>query len=425
MKSNQLKAASLRAKAPGRYTDGGGLMLLVKESGARSWVLRVMVNGVRRDIGLGSVELDERKPGPVTDALEALPIGRRKVLTLREARLKASEGRALIKAGVDPVAEWEKQSVVVPTFEGKARDYHEANKANWRNEKHRAQWLSTLEDYAFPTLGQKRVDEIDAGDISRALGSIWLSKPETADRTQQRICAVLTAAKAARERKDAVPTAKEIKEGLPRRSETNSRQEEHFAAMDYRRIPALIQAIRASAVTTARLALLFTFYTCARSGEVRGMTWDEVDFEAATWTIPAERMKKGRAHVVPLSGSALAILREVQPLSSGKARAIVFPGNGGTAMSDATMAKAFKLAGGEGFTVHGTVRSGFRDWCGETQSGVPGPVAEAVLAHKIKDKTERSYHRSSYLDQRKPLMTIWAQHLDGSNNVVELRAVAS
>lgn len=425
MKANQLKAANLRTRTPGRYTDGGGLMLLVKESGARSWVLRVMVNGVRRDIGLGSVELEERKPGPVTDAIEALPYGRRKVLTLKEARFKAAEGRALIKAGLNPVAEWEKQAVVIPTFEAKARDYHTANKANWRNPKHRDQWLSTLETYAFPVIGQKRVDDIDAGDISRALASIWLTKPETADRTQQRICAVLTAAKASRERKEAVPTAKEIKEGLPRRSDTNSRQEEHFAAMDYRDIPRLIRSLRDSAPTIARLALRFTFYTCARSGEVRGMKWSEVDLDAATWTVPAERMKKGRAHIVPLSPPALAILHEVQALSSGKPDAIVFPGNGNKAMSDATMAKAFKLAGGEGFTVHGTVRSGFRDWCGETQASVPGPVAEAVLAHKVKDKTERSYHRSTYLDQRKALMPIWAQYLDGANNVVGLWAVAS
>jgi integrase len=436
MKSNQLTAAKLRIKAPGRYTDGGGLMLLVKESGARSWVLRVMVNGVRRDIGLGSVDVD-RQPGVATDTLEALPLGRRKLLTLAEARAKAAEGRRLAKAGLNPSEVWAKEAVVVPTFEKKATDFWEANKEHWRNEKHREQWLQSLQTYAFPTLKDKRVDEIDAGDISKAIVGIWLTKPETADRVQQRICTVLTAAKAGKERKDAVPTAKEIREGLPRRTETNTRQEENLAAMPYRDLPALIQRVRSSPVTVARLALLFVFYTAARSGEVRGMTWSEVDLDAATWTVPASRMKMGRAHIVTLSEPAVAVLRQIGELCGMKPGALVFPGiNKGKPMSDATIAKAFKVAGGEGFTVHGSSRSGFRDWVAESMTTVEfrddrgmvklasaGDVAEAALAHALPNRVEASYRRTKFLEHRRVLMPLWAKHLDGTNNVVALRAV--
>ncbi len=436
MKSNQLTAAKLRTKVPGRYTDGGGLILLVKETGARSWVLRVMVNGVRRDIGLGSVDVD-RQPGPATDALEALPLGRRKLLTLAEARAKAAEGRRLAKAGIDPVAEWAKVAVIVPTFEAKATEFWEANKAHWRNEKHREQWLQSLKTYAFPTLKAKRVDEIDAGDISKAIARIWLTQPETADRVQQRICTVLTAAKAAKERRDAVPTAKEIREGLPRRTETNTRQEENLAAMPYRDLPALIARVRASPVTVARLALLFVFYTAARSGEVRCMTWGEVDLEGATWTVPGTRMKMGRAHAVPLSDPALAILRQMAEMTGTKLSAFVFPGiKKGQPMSDATMLKALRVAGGVGYTVHGTSRSGFRDWVAETLTTVEvrddtgrirqanaGDVAEAALAHALPNRVEASYRRTKFLDHRRVLMPLWAQHLDGANNVVTLRAV--
>ncbi|MET0307858.1 MAG: integrase arm-type DNA-binding domain-containing protein [Sphingomonas sp.] len=414
MKSNQLTAIKLRTKTPGRYTDGGGLILLVKPTGARSWVLRIMVDGVRRDVGLGSVDT-ERFRGPATEVIEAVPIGRRTMLTLAEARQKAAEGRRLLRAGLDPVEEWKKDKVVVPTFERKATAYWEANKASWRNDKHRETWLASLKTYAFPTLGEKGVDIIDASDIARALAPIWLDKPETADRVQQRICSVLRAARITKgERREAVPVAKEIQEALPRRTETNSRQEEHFAAMDYRDLPTLISSVRRAPVTVARLALLFVFYTCARTGEVRGMKWSEIDLEGRRWVVPGDRMKKGRAHVVPLSEPAVAILREIGRLFGMKAGAIVFPGAKRTSMSDATIAKAFKLAGGSGFTVHGSVRSGFRDWCGETQPLVPGAVAESVLAHKVKDKTERAYHRTAYFDQRRPLMGIWAEYLLGA-----------
>jgi len=410
MKWNQLTAVKLRTKIPGRYTDGSGLALLVKPSGARSWVLRIMANRVRRDIGLGSVDID-RPLGPVSDALDAVPLGRRRLLTLAEARLKAAEGRRLIRAGLDPVAVWQKDAIEIPTFEAKARAYWKVNEASWRNEKHRQTWLASLETYAFPSLGEKRVDEIDAGDISSILGPIWLDKPETADRVQQRICTVLTAAKVAKERNEAAPSVKEIKEGLPRRSETNSRQEQHLAAMHYRDLPALIRNVRTSPITVARLALLFTFYTCVRSGEVRGARWREIDEDAATWTIPGSRMKNGREHVVSLSKGALDVLSQIGALMGKKADNLVFPGPSGNEMSDATMAKAFKLAGGVGFTVHGSVRSGFRDWCAETQTAVPAAVAEAVLAHKLQNKTERAYHRTAYFDLRKPLMEIWARHI--------------
>lgn len=422
MKANQLTVAKVRTKTPGRYTDGGGLMLLVKESGARSWVLRVVINGTRCDIGLGSVDLD-RQPGEAADAIEAVPIGKRKHLTLAEARQKAADGRRLARSGIDPRTVWDKVEASVPTFENRATTYWNVNKASWRNDKHRETWLSSLQAHAFPTLGNMRVDEIDASHICDALRPIWYTKPETANRVQQRICAVLGAAKLGKERTDPAPSAKEIRSGFLARSATNSKQAGNYAAMDYADLPELMRAVRNAPTTVARLALQFNAYTCTRTGEVRGMRWREVDLDAARWVIPGERMKRGKEHVVPLSKPAVAILKQVAELFGTKPGDVVFPGVGGKPMSDATIAKAFKLAGGAGFTVHGSVRAGFRTWCAETQTSVPDLVAEAVLAHDVKDKVVKSYMRSNFFDMRVKLMDIWAQHLNGASSVVPLAVV--
>lgn len=417
MKANQLNVAKVRTKVPGRYTDGGGLMLLVKESGSRSWVLRVVVEGQgRKDIGLGSVDLD-RQPGEAADMLEALPIGKRKHLTLAEARQKAAEGRRLARSGIDPRILWDKAIEVVPTFADKATAYWQLNKGTWRNDKHRETWLTSLQAHAFPMLGDKRVDEIDTSHICDALRPIWYTKPETANRVQQRICAVLNSAKLAKERKEPVPTAKEIRSGFPARSATNSKQASNYAAMDYRDLPELMRTVRNAPPTVARLALQFNAYTCTRTGEVRGMTWREVDLEAARWTIPPDRMKRGKEHVVPLSKPAVAILKQVGELFGMKPDAIVFSGMKNKPMSDATIAKAFKLAGGAGFTVHGSVRAGFRTWCAETQTHIPEAVAEAVLAHEVKDKVVKAYRRTEYFEMRVALMEVWARHLAGAANV--------
>lgn len=396
MISEQLTALKVKNAKPGRHVDGKGLCLVVKPSGAKSWVLRVQVDGKRRDIGLGSTD----------------------VLTLAEAREKAAMGRKWAKEGLDPAYEWRKARAVIPTFETAARTYHEANSATWKNAKHAAQWISTLTEYAFPKLGKMRVDAVSSPDIVAVLAPIWLDKPETAGRVRQRIATVLNYAQSQHWRETEAPM-RAVAGGLPKRTKKNSKARGNFAAMPYDDLPAFMATLAGRAQTTGRAALAFTILCAARSGETRGATWGEFDLEAGLWTIPGERMKAGIEHVVPLSAEALAIVKAQLVGIERKPGAIVFPGLKGKPISDMTMAKAFKEAGGEGFTVHGTARSSFRDWAAERTS-IPGDVAEAALAHVNPNKVESAYKRTKYLEQRRELMTRWADFLTGKGNVVRL-----
>lgn len=260
----QLTVARIRAiKEPGRYTDGDGLMLLVKATGAQSWLLRARVGGERRDIGLGST----------------------KVLTLAEARAKATELRREIARGVDPIAEKKKVADPVPTFREAAALVHSDHKAAWKNGKHQAQWISTLETYAFPVLGDRAVDKIEGPIIRDVLAPIWLSKPKTARRVRQRIGAVLDWSYGKGYRKSEAPM-RSLSKGLPRQP----RKDGHFAAMPYVEVPAFIARLR-ERMSVGRLALEALILTAAGSGEIRGATWSEVDLDAGMWSIPAERMK--------------------------------------------------------------------------------------------------------------------------------------
>lgn len=378
---------------PGRHSDGKGLYLLVKPSGARSWVLRVQTDGRRRDFGLGPADL----------------------VSLEEARDKAREGRKMSKAGFDPSKEWKRVRTVVPTFEVAARQYHENVKRGWKKGKHGDQWLATLEAYAFPLIGQWTVDEIDAAAIQKALLPIWLVVPETARRVRQRIGSVLDFSHAQGWRPTEAPM-RAVAKGLPKQPKKGA----HFAAMPYADLPDFMSSLRSEEATLGRLALQFTVLTAARSGEVRGATWEEIDSEAAVWSIPASRMKGGEAHIVPLSAEALAILEQVRPFRSGRKSESVFPGFKGKPLSDATLSKALRVAGGGVATVHG-MRSAFRDWVAEKMPTVPGDVAEAALAHSIPNRVEAAYRRAKYLDQRRELMAAWSKYVTGSSeNVVRL-----
>lgn len=406
----KLTPLTVKNARPGRHADGGGLYLLVKPTGAKSWVLRVVMQGRRRDFGLGSVSLAPPPPG-----IEEVPIGRRKVLSLAEARQKAEEGRRYAKNGIDPAVEWAKISKIIPTFEKHARAYHDAAQAGWRNGKHGAQWLSTLEAHAFPVIGAMRVDEIEASDVQRVLMPIWLSLPETARRVRQRVLAVLDDAHAAKLRDKEAPRKAVVE--LLKKTRQPKRGPGH-AAIPYAKLPGLMEVLRASDATPGRMALMFTILTAARSGETRGMTWDEVDLENARWDIPGSRMKAGEDHSVPLSSAAVAILEEAKGLITGRKGEPVFPGLKSKPLSDATMAKALSVAGGGGYTVHG-MRSTFRDWVAE-RTTFPGDWAEAALAHTIPNKTEAAYRRTKFFDQRKAMMADWAAFLDEGSNVVAL-----
>ncbi|HEY6916312.1 MAG TPA: integrase arm-type DNA-binding domain-containing protein [Allosphingosinicella sp.] len=389
----KLTALQVKNAKPGRHADGKGLYLLVKPSGAKSWVLRVQHGGRRRDFGLGSLD----------------------VVGLQEAREKALETRKQAKSGLDPSLERKKAQRSIPTFEEAAGKYHEAVKGSWRNEKHADQWLTTLETYAFPIIGNTRVDHIDAPTIQSVLLPIWLTLPETARRVRQRVGSVLDYAHGQGWRETETPRnaintlMKRIKQ--PRRGPG-------FAAIPYADLPGLMKTLNEGQASVGRLALQFLILTAGRSGEVRGAKWEEIDFEKERWDISAERMKAGEAHSVPLPKKAVEILRRTKELTGAKKDQPIFPGMKGQPLSDATLAKVLRVAGGGEYTVHG-MRSAFRDWVAE-QTSFPGDWAEAALAHTLPNKVEAAYKRTKFLDQRRQMMTAWADYLHGASNVLKL-----
>lgn len=387
-----LTVLQVKSAKPGRHADGKGLYLFVKPSGSKSWVLRVQSGGRRRDFGLGPVDL----------------------VSLQDARDRAIEGRKLVRAGLDPSVEWKRVKRTIPTFEAASRAYHGNVKAGWKNGKHGAQWLATLEAYAFPIIGAKSVDEIDVSSIHKVLLPIWMIVPETARRVRQRIGAVLDFAHGQGWRSGEAPM-RAVSKGLPKQPKSG----QHFAAMSHGELPSFMRKLRAQEVSVGRLALQFTILTAARSGEVRGATWDEINEDTALWTIPGARMKAGEPHTVPLSQAALDVLSKMKIFATGGRADPVFPGLKGRPLSDMTLAKALRVAGATGFTVHG-MRSTFRDWIAEKMPTVPGDVAEAALAHATKNRTEAAYRRTKYIDQRRDLMRKWAEFLDGGTNVVSI-----
>jgi len=398
------------AKA-GRHSDGNGLYLLVKPSGAASWVLRVQYQGERRDFGLGSLSLE-----PIT---ADVPIEHRKVLTLGDAREKARIGRALAKAGINPSAHWRQSSQpseASKTFQEVAEARHRDIKGSWRNGKHREEWLGSLKRYAFPHIGGDPIEAIDTSAIEKVLMPIWLAKPETARRVKQRIGTVLDYAHGKGWRSREAPmravnaAMKAIKQ--PKRG--------NFAAMAYKDLPAFMKKLREGDLSVGRLALQFLILNVSRSGEVRFAKWREIDLEAAEWRIPAEKMKAGEPHIVPLGPASVAILNELRGLFAHGPDDLVFPGLKGS-MSDATMAKVFRKAGGKDATVHG-FRSTFRDWAAD--HGFNNDWAEAALAHSVagqEGKTVAAYKRTTYFEHRRDrLMPAWAAFVVGQSNVVRL-----
>lgn len=409
---------------PGRHSDGRGLYLLVKpklvdgkptnERGAASWVLRVQskLNGksARRDFGLGSFTLES--------VGEHIPLHKRRALTLNEAREKARMGRDLAKAGISPSTAWaDEEAVELPTFEEAARRYHEEVSRAWKNGKHGGQWIATLEAYAFPIIGSSTVDQIDAPAIQKVLLPIWLAKPETARRVKQRVAVVLDYSHAQGWRDNEAPmrAVNQLMGGIKQPKASN------FAAMPCAEAPAFITRLREADLSVGRAALQFLILTVARSGEVRFSRLEEIDLEAAEWRIPAEKMKGGKAHVVPLVPEAVAIVKEMRDLFGLKPKDLLFPGNKRQALSDATLAKVLRVNGGGDYTVHG-FRSTFRDWAAD--NGFNNDWAEAALAHSVQGqegKTVAAYKRTTYFTQRRErLMPAWASFVIGQSNVVAL-----
>lgn len=405
---NALTPIAVKNAGPGRHADGGGLYLRVQGAGARSWLFRTLVGGKARDIGLG----------PAAGA-GALSLADARVRA-RELASQAAKGELLEgKRAQAKKAAAQAQAAVLAgkTFKEVAEAFVDRKEGGWRNEKHRQQWRNTLATYAYPHFGAMPVSHIETAHVLEVLEPIWSIKPETANRVRGRIENVLDAAKVQGLRSGENPARwrGHLDHLLPKPEKL---QRGHHAALPYADLPTFMSELKAREALAAR-ALEYTILTVARSGEVLGATWTEVDLEKALWTIPAERMKAGKEHCIPLSDRAVAILREVQPLNTkGLAEAPLFPSNSGDKLSGMAMSMLLRRMGHESITVHG-FRSTFRDWAGESTS-YPREVVEHAMAHQLADKAEAAYQRGTLIPKRVKLMAAWAAYCaspaaDGAN----------
>ena len=372
----------------GWHADGRGLYLLVTATGARRWVLRVVVKGGRRrEFGLGSLH----------------------DVSIDDARSRASQMRRAAKMGRDPAADRRALAARNVTFRQAFEIFFESKRKSLSNAKHLAQWPSTVERYVLPVIGNRPVSEVQSGEILAVLEPIWHSKPETAKRVLQRIRAVFDAAILRNWRERASPCIG-VAQGL---GGTGHKAVQHHAALPYDQVSNFIQTLRCcSAQPETKLAFEWLILTATRSAETRFAAWSEIDVQRALWIIPSRRMKsssaKRRDHHVPLSGRCLEILAEARSLERNSG--LLFPSHRtGNALSDMTFTKLLRDLGyGGQATAHG-FRSSFRDWATEVEK-VREVVAEAVLAHSVRDKTEAAYRRAVYLEERRLLMQRWATY---------------
>jgi integrase len=389
---HRLTQADLKRRKPGMYGDGGGLWLQITTGAAghanRSWLFRFGIAGKRREMGLGPTH----------------------IVGLREAREKTTELRRLVYEGVDPIerrnADRATQAAAAArtvTFDECAAAYAKAHSAKW-SAKHAMQWSVSLAKHASPVFGKLPVQEVDTALVIKALEKIWHSTPETASRTRQRVEAVLAWATVRGYRSGDNPARwdNHLSKLLPSRRELQPGR--HFAAMPYRDVPALVTTLRQRGGHNEK-ALEFIILTACRRGEVLGARWDEIDLTSKTWLIPPERMKRRKAHRVPLSDRAVAIIEEMRTVRRNE---YVFPGVRRETITETPLRESLirlELS----VTVHG-FRSSFRDWCAE-QTNFARELAEQALAHAVGDAVERAYARTDMLVKRRKLMESWAAFL--------------
>jgi len=376
-----------KAKPPGLYPDGKGLYLRVSTAKTKSWVFRYMLDGRARYMGLGSVD----------------------DVTLAEARDKRDEARKGLKnERIDPIdakrakaAQERLEKAKAVTFKDAAGRYIKAHGPGWKNAKHAAQWTATLETYAYPVIGELPVQAVDTALVTQILEPIWTTKNETASRVRGRIEAVLDWARARgfREGENPARWRGHLDHLLVDR---NRLARGHHAALPFAEIGDFMALLRAREGVSAK-ALEFTILTAARTSEALGARWNEIDFDAKVWTVPAERMKAKRDHRVPLSAAALAILT---PLSEARSGEFVFPGaKKDQGLSNMALLTVLRRMERGDLTAHG-FRSTFRDWAAE-RTNYPRDVAEMALAHAIADKVEAAYRRGDLFDKRRGLMDAW------------------
>jgi len=387
-------------KTPGMHADGNGLYLKVQNPTAKYWILRYKFGDKRHDMGLGSFP----------------------DVTLLKAREIAAEQRELLRDGINPIRfreeekeQQRKEELRNITFQDCALQYIEAHRPTWKNAKHAAQWLSTLEAHAFPVFADKPVGDVNKDDIVKALKPIWKSRTETATRVRSRIERILDWA-----------TAHDLRTGdNPARGKgfihtilgdpTKLKKGGHHKALDYKRVAEFVAWLQSKGGTSA-LAFEFTILTAARSGEVYGARWNEIDFDEKTWTVPPERTKTNKEHIVPLTDRMLEILETMQ---AQRRDSFIFPGNKeNKGMSGMTMLILLKRSEEEmqwgGITVHG-FRSTFKDWAADC-TDYPNELSEMALGHAIGNKVEAAYRRKTMLEKRRDMMKKWDAFCINQNN---------
>jgi integrase len=398
-----LTAAKVKTAPTGRYGDGDGLYLLVRSPTSAFWVFRFTRAGRMREMGLG------RARG-------------QNAVALVDARAKAGLLHQAVVAGRDPLADREAAEVAAKaaaqteaaqrvTFRAAAAAYIGSHEAAWKNAKHRYQWQRTLEVYAYPHFGDVAVADVATPHVLAALEPVWRTKMETAGRLRGRIEAVLDYAKARQWRAGENPATwrGHLIELLP--SHTKIAQPQHHAALPWAEVAAFLEKVRGQAAVAAR-ALEFAILTAARTGEVLGARWREIDLDAKVWTVSADRMKAGREHRVPLSDPAVAVLVALRGILAHDPDAYVFPGTRESKpLSNMAMIMLLRRMKRGDLTAHG-FRSTFRDWVSE-RTGYPREVAEAALAHLISDKVEAAYRRGDLFEKRRKLMREWAAFCGG------------
>jgi integrase len=390
-----LTAREVDTLPAGFHSDGSNLYLRVRDTGSRAWVFRYKRAGEVIELGLG----------PVADR------------SLSQARELAGRMRTALADGRDPAPLVRvKRDSTALTFKNCAEALIEAKRSGWRNVKHVQQWENTLEQYAYPTIGDKLPADVSLADVKAILLPMWATKTETATRLRQRIEGVLDYAavhEGAHGRYNPAQWRANLDKMLPAARKVTKKV--HFAAAPYADVPAIMSTLRDKDFLSA-YCLRFTILTAARSGEARGALWSEIDTKARTWTIEASRMKAGRTHRVPLCDEAMAILTKMQQWRQGDA-ASVFPGARGGLLSDVAVNKALHAIAPD-VTCHG-FRSSFREWGAET-TAFPSAVLELALAHVNKDKIEEAYQRSDLFERRLELMTAWGKFCANAGNVVQI-----
>jgi integrase len=390
-----------RAKRPGMYADGGSLYLRVAEGGSKQWIFRYTVNGRNRDMGLGPVH----------------------TLTLAEARERATEARKLRLDGIDPIANKRARVAALRAADAKAKTFAdcvkgfiEDNESSWTSVKHRRQWETSLIKYAYPILGSLPVAVIDTPLVLRVLKPIWDAKRETASRLRGRIENVLGWATVHHYRSGDNPARWN---GLLEHALPAVVKGDHHAALPYTQVASFMQALRKDTGIVAR-ALEFITLTAVRLGEATGATWDEIDLEAKTWTIPASRMKADQEHRVPLSDAAISVLKTVREIRQSD---YVFAGfKPGRPIGGDALRELIKKLAGDDVTVHG-LRSTFRDWAADCTS-FPNEVAEMALSHAIPSAVEAAYRRGDLFEKRRRLMEAWAEFCAKPNATGKVVALA-